>query len=159
MEEISVSDRSTGVELAALFGHLVRLEIELWDRVDHRLRQDHDLPLSRFEPMEVMGRVPGCRVADIAQALSITVGGTSKLVDRIEQSGWCRRTPNPGDARSSLLGLTRPGRRLLGAARRSFEDELERSLGVALPPEHLASLSTTLGAVRQRLADTPRATR
>ena len=113
VESISASFSAPGFELTTLFSDLVRLETELWDRVDRRLRQDHDLPLSWFEPMQLMDRVPGCRVADIAGALSITVGGSSKLVDRIEQAGWCGRTPNPDDARSSHLHLTRSGRRLL----------------------------------------------
>ena len=139
--------------LAGLFSDLVRLETELWDRVDHRLRRDHDLPLSWFEPMEVMDRVPGCRVADIAQSLSITVGGTSKLVDRIERAGLCARRPNPGDARSSLLALTPDGRRRLAAAQGSFEAELEAWLGAALSPERLDSLAATVRDVRRHIAD------
>ena len=120
--EAKLPTRTAGrVELATLFSELVRLETELWDRVDRRLRNDHDLPLSWFEPMQVIDRVPHCRVADIAQALSITVGGTSKLVDRIERSGLCSRAPNPDDARSSVLALTRAGRRRLDAARISGE--------------------------------------
>ncbi len=153
MESTSGSGSASEVELAALFSDLVRLETDLWDRVDDRLRRDHDLPLSWFEPMQLMNRVPGCRVADIAEALSITVGGSSKLVDRIEQAGWCGRTPNPDDARSSLLHLTRAGRRLLENAQGSFEDELEASLGAALPPERLESLAMNVRVARQRLAD------
>jgi DNA-binding MarR family transcriptional regulator len=149
----SASCSALGFDLAALFSDLVRLETELWGRVDHRLRQDHDLPLSWFEPMQVMNRVPGCRVADIAEALSITVGGSSKLVDRIEQAGWCCRTPNPDDARSSLLHLTLAGHRLLADAQGSFEDELEASLGAALPPARLVSLARTVRVALQRLAD------
>jgi DNA-binding MarR family transcriptional regulator len=144
---------TSDVELPALFSDLVRLETELWDHLDRRLRRDHDLPLSWFEPMQVMDRVPHCRVADIAQALSITVGGTSKLVDRIEQAGWCSRMPNPADARSSLVALTRAGRRLLEGATRSFEDHLEEVLGSNVPRRRLASLASTLRDLRRGLAD------
>jgi DNA-binding MarR family transcriptional regulator len=103
--------------------------------------------------MQVMNHVPGCRVADIAQALSITVGGVSKLVDRIEHAGWCGRAPNPDDARSSILHLTGAGRRLLDDAQESFEDELELSLGGTLRPAQLASLATAVRAIRHGLAD------
>ena len=153
MEAKVAAHAAPRIELQALFSDVVRLETELWDRVDRRLRSDHDVPLSWFEPMQVMDRVPECRVADIAEALSITVGGTSKLIDRIERAGWCRRAPNPDDARSSLLSLTRAGRRVLADARRSFEDELEMSLGAALPPERLASLATTVRDLRRHLAE------
>lgn len=147
------------VELEELFSDLVRLETELWELVDQRLRRTHDLPLSWFEPMQVIERVPDCRVADIAQALSITVGGVSKLVDRIESAGWCVRTPNPVDGRSSVLALTRAGRRRLSAAQASFEDELDGCLGDALPAEELASFVVTLRALRHRVADHQRSSR
>jgi len=153
MESRSATGTAPAAELTALFSDLVRLETELWDLLDQRLRRDHDLPLSWFEPMLVMDRVPDCRVADIAQALSITVGGTSKLTDRIERAGWCRRRPNRHDARSSLLVLTPAGRRLLERARASFADELEIWLGASLPPERLASLASTVGDVRQFIAN------
>jgi len=143
----------SGVQLATLFSDLVRLETELWDLIDRRLRRDHDLPLSWFEPLLVMDRVSNCRVADIAEMLSITVGGTSKLVDRIERAGLCSRSPNPDDARSSVLALTRTGRRRLDAARGSFEDELEARLGAALAPERLDSLASTVRDVRQHIAN------
>ncbi len=159
MESKLPSRTGVRVELAKLFSDLVRLETELWDLIDRRLRRDHDLPLSWFEPMQVMDRVPDCRVADIAEMLSITVGGTSKLVDRIERSGLCRRAPNPDDARSSLLALTRAGRRRLDAAQRSFEDQLEASLGAALAPERLDSLASTVRAVRRHIADQRGSTR
>lgn len=139
--------------LAELFSDLVRLETELWAVVDHTLQRDHDLPLSWFEPMQVMDLVPECRVADIAHALSITLGGTSKLIDRIQAAGWCTRTPNPADARSSLLTLTRAGRRRFAAARLSFEHELECRLGAAVPPEELTAFAATIRAVRCHLSD------
>ena len=138
--------------LVQLFSDLVRLETQLWDLIDRRLRRDHDLQLSWFEPMQVMDRTPDCRVADIAAALSITVGGTSKLVDRIERAGWCQRAPNPADARSSVVALTPTGRRLLTSARRSFDDELAVRLGAALPPERIAVLAAALRDVRQHMA-------
>jgi DNA-binding MarR family transcriptional regulator len=51
-----------------------------------------------------------CRVFDINEQLSITVGA-SKLVDRIEAAGLCRRRVNPDDRRSRFIELTPAGRR------------------------------------------------
>jgi DNA-binding MarR family transcriptional regulator len=153
MEAKKLGSRTSPVELAAVFSDVVRLETELWGLVDQRLRSDHDLPLSWFEPMQVMDRVADCRVADIADALSITVGGASKLVDRIEHAGWCGRAPNPMDARSSVLTLTRAGRRLLNAAENAFGNELAALLGAAVSPERLAAFASTLRDLRQHIAD------
>jgi MarR family transcriptional regulator, organic hydroperoxide resistance regulator len=108
-------------DLRRLFNDIVRFEIELWNSIDTRLKREFDLPLTHFEPMAVIDTLPGCRVYDIARELGITTGGTSKLVDRIEANGYCRRLPNPADRRSSLLELTPEGQRLFAEAGVAFD--------------------------------------
>jgi len=143
------------VDLKFLFSELIRFETEIWNAVDARLRADCDIPLHHFEPMQVISRRSACRVQDIADELVITVGGTSKLVDRIEASGYCRRRPNPDDRRSSIVQLTAAGKRLLAKATTVFEDELEMRLGAAVPERSQQQLAATLARLRAagRLAD------
>jgi MarR family transcriptional regulator, organic hydroperoxide resistance regulator len=135
-------------DLRQLFNDLIRFEIELWNAVDARLKKECGLPLTHFEPMSVMDRLAKCRVYDIASELGITTGGTSKLVDRIEASGYCRRLPNPDDRRSSLLELTPEGRRIFGEAGKAFDDELQRRLGAAVPERTLRQFAATLARLR-----------
>jgi MarR family transcriptional regulator, organic hydroperoxide resistance regulator len=135
-------------ELRQVFNDLIRFEIELWNAVDVRLKREFDLPLTHFEPMAVMDRLPTCRVYDIATELGITTGGTSKLVDRIEASGYCRRLPNPEDRRSSLLELTPEGQRMFTEAGQAFDDELRRRLGAAVPERTLRQFAATLARLR-----------
>ena len=139
------------VDSAELFSELIRYETELWNAVEARLRQMHGLDLSWFEPMQVIERTPACRVNDIAEALSITVGGTSKLVDRIEAAGWCQRRSNPNDSRSSLIELTAAGRRLLSAASKTFAKELDLHFGSALTPRALEQMSSSVRQLRAAL--------
>lgn len=117
------------VDLPVLFRDLVRLEIVLWNAVEARLVSECALPLGRFEVLQVIGASGPCRVGDISDELEITWGGTSKIVDRLEASGLCRRRPNPDDRRSSLITLTEPGERVLATAQGLVEDELARRLG------------------------------
>ena len=135
-------------DLRELFNDLIRFEIELWNAVDARLKNEFELPMTHFEPMSVMGRLPGCRVFDIAGELGITTGGASKLVDRIEAGGYCRRMPNPADRRSSLLELTPEGRRMFAEAGKAFDDELQRRLGAAVPERTLRQFAATLARLR-----------
>lgn len=135
-------------DLRRVFNDLIRFEIQLWNAVDTRLKSEFGLPLTHFEPMSVMDSLPRCRVYDIANELGITTGGTSKLVDRIEANGYCRRLPNPDDRRSSLLELTEPGRRLLADAGVAFDDELQRQLGAAVPERTLRQFAATLARLR-----------
>jgi MarR family transcriptional regulator, organic hydroperoxide resistance regulator len=135
-------------DLRRLFNDIIRFEIELWNAVDARLKSEFDLPLTHFEPMAVMDRLPGCRVYDIARELGITTGGTSKLVDRIEANGYCRRLPNPADRRSSLLELTPEGKRLFTEAGVAFDEELQARLGAAVPERTLRQFAATLTRLR-----------
>jgi MarR family transcriptional regulator, organic hydroperoxide resistance regulator len=135
-------------DLRRLFNDIIRFEIELWNAIDARLKSEFNLPLTHFEPMAVMDRLPGCRVYDIARELGITTGGTSKLVDRIEANGYCRRLPNPADRRSSLLELTPEGKRLFAEAGVAFDEELQARLGAAVPERTLRQFAATLTRLR-----------
>src|SRR6478736_8714589 len=100
---------STMADLPALFADLVRLEIELWDTVEARLRAELGVGLGTAQTLAVVAAVPDCRVHDIVRGLSITVGGASKTVDRLERDGLVARLPHPSDRRSSVIALTRAG--------------------------------------------------
>src|SRR2546426_642527 len=110
-------------DAARVFDRLVRVEILLWNAVDHRLRNDHDLPLAWFEAMRIVGRDGGARVRDVAEELIITEGGASKLVDRVQAAGYAERRPHATDRRSSRIGLTDTGRAVFRRAQASLDDE------------------------------------
>jgi DNA-binding MarR family transcriptional regulator len=154
-----LADRSSDAspELRVLFSQLVRFETELWDAVEGRLRSDHGITLPFFEFMQIMSRLPNCRVQDIAAELSITVGGTSKIVDRIEAAGYCARHANPGDRRSSILTLTPAGKQLLPKITATVDDELCARLGSALSGQSLAQLIETLTRLRAGFSAADRA--
>jgi len=136
-----------GLDLLFLFSELVRLETELWDAVEDRLQADFGVTLPVFEFLQVISRNPACRVQDIAEELSITVGGTSKIVDRIEASGYCVRSANPDDRRSSIIKLTAAGKRLLPRLSVTVDEELRSRFG-SVPDKSLVQLSKTLTRLR-----------
>ena len=140
------------VDLPGLFRDLVRLETEVWNRLDARVHQEHGVPLAWLEIMQVVDVTEGvCRVLDVTRALSITVGGASKVVDKVEAAGFCRRQPNPTDGRSNLIQLTESGVDLLKAANITLGFALAELVGEAAPMEELAQLSVTLRRLRQHL--------
>jgi DNA-binding MarR family transcriptional regulator len=122
---------------------LIRLEIALWDRVDARLRESHELPLAFFEPLHLISRAreESVRVGDLARGLRITVGGTSKLVDRIEEAGLIAREPDPGDRRASRVALTTAGKRKLTTALKTYEAEVAGIRDRVLSPEEQHQMS------------------
>jgi DNA-binding MarR family transcriptional regulator len=132
--------RANGVAWAT---ELIRLEIALWDRVDARLRESHELPLAFFESLLFVSRTPrgSMRVGDLARALRVTVGGTSKLVDRIERAGLIARERDPDDRRASRVALTAAGKRKLAAALKTYEAVVGSILGGVLSPEEQRQMS------------------
>jgi DNA-binding MarR family transcriptional regulator len=136
------------IDLRALFDDVVRLKIGLWNAVDTRLRIDHELPPTWYEPMDVVDRMGMRRINDIAMALMITVGSASNLVDRIANAGLLQRRPHPTDRRSSHIALTMVGRTHLDAARATVDDELSRLLGDAVHPEALQRFAVTAHRLR-----------
>jgi MarR family transcriptional regulator, organic hydroperoxide resistance regulator len=157
MESILGYGVAVDVDLVGLFRDLVRLETELWNRIDARIQRAHDLPLAWLEIMQVVDATDDCRVLDIARALSITVGGASKVVDKVEAAGWCRRQPNPTDGRSNLIELTEPGEGLLEAANVTLTAAVAAYVGAGASAGELAQLSVTLRRLRQHLMTPDRA--
>jgi DNA-binding MarR family transcriptional regulator len=141
--QASAPDHASVVDGVAWATDLVRLEIALWDRVDARLRESHELPLAFFESLLFISLARGSsmRVGDLARALRVTVGGTSKLVDRIERAGLIARQPDPDDRRASRVALTTAGKRRLTAAVKTYEAEVAGILGGVLRPEEQRQMS------------------
>lgn len=135
-------------ELKDLYHDLVRFETELWAALDVRLRRDCGLHLTWFEVMQFLSVTPRRRVHDIAKEFAISAGGVSKVIDRIEEAGYCRRLRNPDDRRSSLLELTESGEAKLQASIPTFEDELERRFSAVLGRAELERMSLNLKLLR-----------
>jgi DNA-binding MarR family transcriptional regulator len=136
------------MDLKEMFDDLIRFETELWDGIDRRMRAEFDIPLGNLDVMRVIDRTPSCRVYDVASALSITVGGASKAVDRIEALGHCARRSHPDDRRSSIVALTPAGRKVLAHATVVFEAELSTWLRGPLSDSALGQFGRTLARLR-----------
>ncbi|MGW2679146.1 MarR family winged helix-turn-helix transcriptional regulator [Streptomyces sp. NPDC001436] len=136
--------------ITSVFTDLVRVETRLYNAVNARLVSDQGLGLGQFEFLDLIDRVPGCRVLDIVGELAITVGAVSKAVDRLVAAGWCVRVAHPQDRRSSVLRLTPEGEQKLTASRPVVAGELT-SLTAAVTPDDLMHIAATLAALRTSL--------
>jgi DNA-binding MarR family transcriptional regulator len=136
-------------DLRRIFSDVGHVHAQLEAAVTLRLRSELGLPLVLFDALTVIAEAEYCRVHDLASVLCVSAGGASKLVDRLAALGCCRRLPNPGDRRSSLLQLTPAGQRKLAEASRSVDQELERLLGPVLSAAQIAELAVILRDLRR----------
>lgn len=93
------------------------------------------------------------RVTDLAAAEGVTQPATSALVNRLGESGWVEREPDPDDGRAQRVRLTAAGsdrlRRHRADRSRRIADRLalldaadQRALAAALPAlRHLVSIA------------------
>jgi DNA-binding MarR family transcriptional regulator len=131
-----------------IWGEILRYETELWGDIDRLLRAAHDVPMERYEVLRSVHRQSGCRVNDISIDLAITVGATSKLVDRLEAKGWCESRPNPYDRRSSLISLTAAGRAIYRSVSATYESYLDEAIGQHLELGEQKILVELMGRLR-----------
>src|SRR3954463_325514 len=65
-----------------------------------------------------LGRQPGgSRLTELAKGANMTPQAMGELVDELEQLGYVRRTPDPGDRRAKLIALTGRGEDCVAAGR------------------------------------------
>jgi len=137
------------VSVELLFADLVGLEIELWNALDDRVRAEIGLPLSDCEGLRVIAERGKCRVNDLADDLSITVGGASKLADRLERGGYLTRQSNPDDRRSSVLELTSSGIAARKRAKQLIGAELTTRIDSRLTAAERHAFGSALRTLRQ----------
>jgi DNA-binding MarR family transcriptional regulator len=116
----------------------------LWDRMNTRLKEEHHLSLAFFESLYFIGGSSdgSLRIGDLARALRITVGATSKLVDRVEAAGLIRRELDADDRRASRVALTDAGGQRLADASTTYMAELAAVLDATLTADEQQQLHT-----------------
>jgi MarR family transcriptional regulator, organic hydroperoxide resistance regulator len=136
-------------DLRRLFSDIGRVQAQLENALDLRLRSELGLSLVLVESMAAIADVEICRVQELATGLGVSAGSASKLADRLCALGYCRRCPNLEDRRSSLLQLTHEGQRKLVVADRAVDQELERLLKPVLSATAITELAATLRQLRR----------
>lgn len=132
-----------------MFTELVRLEIELWNGLDAYLVSTAGITLPQFQALDAIlansGRV---RVQDISERMAITVGATSKVVDRLERDGLAVRTAHPTDRRSSVVSLTDRGASAARTSGAAAEKHLRETLDSVLSDDGAGRLHCELTSLR-----------
>lgn len=120
----------------------------LSDRIQKALGAADLPPLSWCELLWAIKRTPSGRprMSDLAASLTLSRGGITKLVDRLEEAGYLTRVFCPEDRRSLQAELTSAGERILEEMREVYEEEVARHLG-ALSHEEAEAITASLAKV------------
>lgn len=113
-------------------------------------------PLAWFEVLATLDRAPEQRLkmGDLAEALVITRGGLTKLVDRLIKAGLLERTFCETDRRVSYATLLPAGVELLDEMRPLVRAELAAAFSANLSVEQAEELRKMLEQVRSSACGT-----
>lgn len=115
------------------------------ERVQRALAAADLPPLSWFELLSAVKSSPTGRprMSELAAWLTLSRGGITKLVDRLQEAGYLERVSCPEDRRSLQAELTPAGKKMLEEMRAVYEAELERHLS-ALTPRQAERITAAL---------------
>jgi DNA-binding MarR family transcriptional regulator len=132
------------------WGALARTHAAIAQRLQDALAQAEYPPLPWYEVLATVEAAPGRRLkmGDLAEALVITRGGLTKLVDRLVKSGFLERTFCETDRRVSYATLTPAGAEALADMRPVVVAELKVAFAARLSVEEAKELHGTLERVR-----------
>ena len=145
MSPISASDDA----LITTFGRLVEVESRLERRLGGDLEARFALPHAWFEVLVRLYRSAEGQLTmgALAEQVTLTTGGVTRLVDRMEAAGLVERLPCRTDRRVSYAAITDAGRATFEDAAAAHAANL-RGVFAGFSAEELATLDTLLDRLR-----------
>ena len=130
-----------------------------------RVRSRWSLTLPQFDVLAELARADarGFTFVELSRLLLVTSGNLTGIVDRLEEQGLVRRTPEPRDRRVIRVALTDKGRRMTERMLPVHAADIDDIVSF-MPRPLLAQLNALLGTLRDGLhrrgsAETERAQR
>jgi DNA-binding MarR family transcriptional regulator len=132
------------------WGALTRTHAAIVQRLQEALAQGDFPPLPWYEVLATIAEAPEQRLkmGELAEALVITRGGLTKLVDRLVRAGLLERTFCETDRRVSYATLLPAGRDLLAEMRPVVVAELDAAFAANLSVAQADELRESLERVR-----------
>jgi DNA-binding MarR family transcriptional regulator len=146
----AVAARARTTPHGEAWGALARTHAAVTARLQEALAQSGFPPLPWYEVLATLADAPEqrMRMGDLAEALVITRGGLTKLVDRLIKAGLLERTFCETDRRVSYATLLPAGAALLEEMRPVVTEELQLAFSANITTRQAEQLTETLERVR-----------
>jgi len=143
-------DGATGDVHGEAWGALTRVHAAVVQRLQEALAAADFPPLPWYEVLATVAEAPEerMRMGDLAEALVMTRGGLTKLVDRLVKAGLLERALCESDRRVSYATLLPAGRELLAEMRPLVVTELEAAFAAKLSAAEAKRLRDSLERLR-----------
>jgi DNA-binding MarR family transcriptional regulator len=143
----------SGDERVTLFALLLDTNARLSKGLGAVLEENCNLPLPWFEVLLQLRREPEGRLkmSKIADAIVHSTGGTTRLIDRLEEAGLVERSLCPNDRRAVNVAITPPGNVKLDEALEVHIAYLEEHLSNRLSCDERTALTSLLTKLNEPL--------
>jgi DNA-binding MarR family transcriptional regulator len=88
-----------------------RVRVEMIDALDRELSK-YDISAPQLIVLAYVANKEADSAAALCKSISYDPGAMTRMIDRLQEKGLIRRTPNPEDRRATNLELTAAGRAL-----------------------------------------------
>jgi DNA-binding MarR family transcriptional regulator len=104
-------------------------------------------PLAWYDALLELERAGdgGLRPHELQRVMLLAQYNLSRLIDRIEQSGYVKRRPCDADGRGQVIVITAAGRDIRRRMWAVYAPAIQRALGDRLSPKQAAALDALLG--------------
>jgi DNA-binding MarR family transcriptional regulator len=128
--------------------------------LDAQLRRDSGLSQNEYNALSQISMAPRrtVRLSELARVANMTLSHLSRVITRLENSGWVVRTPDPGDGRYTLARLTDAGLEKVTDAAPGHVEAVRHYVFDHLTPEQSAALGDAAARIVEVL-DPPRPAR
>lgn len=136
----------SGDDRVVLFGLLLETNARLSRSLGLELEASCELPLAWFDVLLQLRKSPDGRLKmnQIADAIVHSTGGTTRLIDRLEEAGFVERQLCPSDRRAIHVEITELGNRKLDDALSVHLGYLQDNIASRLDDEERKTLSSLL---------------
>jgi DNA-binding MarR family transcriptional regulator len=130
---------------------VLRTHAAVTDQVEHDLAEAELPPLAWYDVLWALRESPRgqLRMGELAEQVTISRGGLTKLVDRIEKAGLLERRACPTDRRGFDAVLTREGKAMLRRMWPVYGAALNRVFAAELTPEQARDVAAGLSGLQQ----------
>lgn len=128
------------------YGRLVATQRRLHRIFDRSLRTRAGISIVWYEALLRLAHSPDQQIpiTELGEKLELTSSGATRLVDRLEESGYIERVPCPTDRRVLWARLTDQGHKVLNEATRVHLNDLDEHFMSRLDPKDLETLKDLL---------------
>ncbi|NSW56428.1 MAG: MarR family transcriptional regulator [Armatimonadetes bacterium] len=122
-------------------------------RCTRAMFQEYDLSGPQFGVLRVLhaAGADGLKLSEVSDALHVTCGNITSLVDGLEQRGLVVREPHPGDRRVVMARLTQSGTEVFNELAPRYSERIDGIMS-CLTAEEQETLADLLDRVAEHVA-------